>query len=163
MPFFMVIGVGLGVPIALQGLVGATVLVGTVFAKPMLSLLADSFPEWRKGIFVAAVLLCGLALGSICFVPTFGRVPYYPRAWLISKSANLSSLLEFGAAGEGQGAVSARLGRLLDGNVTEQGNGSSFAELSDGFSELPWDGEMDGLTWSDVFLFLPKDSELRTP
>ncbi|KAA0190052.1 hypothetical protein HAZT_HAZT004704 [Hyalella azteca] len=60
LPFSMVLGLGLGVPIILQGLMAAVVLVGTVIAKPILSLIADTFPRSRRIIFIASILMCGL-------------------------------------------------------------------------------------------------------
>ena len=85
LPFFIVLGVNLGVPIAIQGALGAVIMFTTVIAKPLLSLLADAFQDLRKIIFVGAVMLSGLSFSSIYFIPAFGVKHYYNVCLLIFK------------------------------------------------------------------------------
>ena len=82
----MVLMLQLGIPISVQGVVGAVVLVATVVTKPLVSALADTFSTARRGIFVFSVLLTCLSLTCMAFIPQFGKSPLYPTAWLVGKS-----------------------------------------------------------------------------
>ncbi|KAF2356592.1 Major facilitator superfamily associated domain [Trinorchestia longiramus] len=158
LPFSMVLGLGLGVPIALQGIMAATVLVGTVIAKPLLSLVADAFPWSRRIIFIASILLCGLSLGCICFVPAFAPQPSYPEAWLLRKNVNLSDTLN--------SADKSTLGLLTyakDGTRPigiRRRNGTVEHDFS--YDSLVRSSALiSNLSWTDLALYLPGSESCR--
>lgn len=89
MPFLMVMTLQLGVSVSLMGTLGAAVLLATMLLKPPVSYLGDAFPRYRKGLFVATVLLTCLSFSSLSFVPPFTPSPYYQHSWLVRKDADL--------------------------------------------------------------------------
>ena len=135
LPFFIVLGVNLGVPIALQGALGAVIMLATVIAKPLLSLLADAFPDWRKIIFVGTVMLSGLSFGSIIFIPGFGVQPNFSGVLVVPRDLSPN--------------VSASLPDQIVANSSMEGPGSpdnfSLNNLSHSFVLVPSNGEFTGV------------------
>ncbi|XP_018027185.1 uncharacterized protein LOC108682520 [Hyalella azteca] len=150
LPFSMVLGLGLGVPIILQGLMAAVVLVGTVIAKPILSLIADTFPRSRRIIFIASILMCGLSLGCVCFVPSFGLEPSFDKAWLLPANYNITDAEKIHRK-----PSSEKLTLISDDSKFNEeiiGNQSKWESLG----EIPgMEKYVANFSWSDLTLYLP--------
>ena len=91
LPFLFVLSLQLGVSIAIQGIVGAVVMVATVVFKPIVSGLADTFPKSRRAIFVGTVILTCISLCSIAFIPAMAVAPEYSKVWIVNNYENLTS------------------------------------------------------------------------
>ncbi|KAK7084222.1 hypothetical protein SK128_016343, partial [Halocaridina rubra] len=75
LPFLVVVALDLGIPVALQGTLGATCLLTTVVAKPIIAALADTFPKYRKAIFLSMLTAMVGAYCSIWFIPAMRGLP----------------------------------------------------------------------------------------
>ncbi|KAF2367427.1 Major facilitator superfamily associated domain [Trinorchestia longiramus] len=74
LPFLMVVGLQLGVPVSVQGAVTALTLLTVVVFKPLIAAAADSFPALRKPIFITLLVLMTVFYSAIYFIKPF-RAP----------------------------------------------------------------------------------------
>ncbi|KAG0721348.1 hypothetical protein GWK47_046664 [Chionoecetes opilio] len=73
-PSLVVVAVQLGVPVAVMGTVGAASLLLVVVMKPVLAGLADTFPSYRRSIFLMTLAVMVVSHSSLNFVtPMKGR------------------------------------------------------------------------------------------
>ena len=119
MPFIVVMGINLGVPIAVQGLVGSIMMVVTFVVKPLVSMLADTFPDWRKTIFLGLITLCGLSLGCIVLIPPFGVKPNFGSAAVVPKNQTLGNPFDFSYLNSGSNLSMAESLLWVPGNGEE--------------------------------------------
>ena len=92
LPFFIVLGVDLGIPITVQATVGSIISIITLLSKPPVSLFVDAFPNLRKLVFVAVIFLCGLSFSSMYFIKPFGKKPHFDNAVILPKYQNSASV-----------------------------------------------------------------------
>ncbi|KAA0194379.1 hypothetical protein HAZT_HAZT001866, partial [Hyalella azteca] len=71
LPFLMVVGQQLGVPLSVQGAVTGITLLMVVFIKPLIAAAADSFPSFRKFIFILLLVFMTIFYSSIYFIKPF--------------------------------------------------------------------------------------------
>ena len=160
LPFFIVLGVGRGVPIALMGLMSSVVLITTVFAKPLLSMLADSFPSYRKMIFVGAVLTCGLAIGCICFVPIIGKRAIFPTSWIVHKTKVQSFDPHIKPLNDSDELFDAYLDKENSFEMTNLTNYNPFAEEINTIQPGAEDANnRDPMKWSELRLVIPEEGQ----
>ena len=91
LPFFLVLGKSLGIPIEIQGSLTAGIMVTTLIAKPLIAMVADTFSALRKTIFIFTVVLSGLSFSSIYFIPSVGTSPDFSSAVVVPKVLNMTN------------------------------------------------------------------------
>lgn len=74
-PFMMVIAVQLGIPVSLSGTVNAASLFLVLAIKPAVATLADTFPSFRRTLFLLNLSVGMVFLVSIYFVPSMQEIP----------------------------------------------------------------------------------------
>ncbi|XP_018013392.1 uncharacterized protein LOC108670429, partial [Hyalella azteca] len=164
LPFGLVISLQLGSSVSLMGTVGALVLMLTMVVKPFISTFADAFPRTRGPLFVGTVLLFGLSLSIMAFVPQFTDAPYYSDAWIVSR--DMFNSHSFSSE--------------IDKKETEQSPGSSYQELKifsidlfpnstvneslsnhecgeNRFTENLSSSKQTSFSWPDLFIVLPNN------
>lgn len=67
-PFLFVVGVQLGVPVAINGTLQAMSLLLVVLVKPVFAALADTFPSYRRLIFLMIISIMSISMCSITFI-----------------------------------------------------------------------------------------------
>lgn len=68
-PFLLVVGVQLGIPVAISGTLQAVFLLSVVLVKPIFAAMADAFPSYRRLIFLMTISIMTLSMSSINFIP----------------------------------------------------------------------------------------------
>ncbi|XP_064082549.1 uncharacterized protein LOC135198669 [Macrobrachium nipponense] len=75
LPFIIVVAAQLGIPVSIQGTLSAIILLMTVLGKPFIAALADTFPKYRKGIFLVTLTLMVCCYTSVWFIPPMRETP----------------------------------------------------------------------------------------
>ena len=68
LPFLMVFGIQLGVPVQELGILYALMRISIVLIKPLLATAADAFPAFRKAIFLSLLALMTTCFTAIYFI-----------------------------------------------------------------------------------------------
>ncbi|KAK8720581.1 hypothetical protein OTU49_013223, partial [Cherax quadricarinatus] len=74
-PFLVVIGVQLGIPVSVMGTFSAVLLILVMLMKPVVATLADAFPSYRHTIFLLMLGLMVTCYSSLAFVPPLRAEP----------------------------------------------------------------------------------------
>ncbi|KAG7177745.1 uncharacterized protein LOC121863032 isoform X2 [Homarus americanus] len=75
LPFLIVVGVQLGIPVSVTGTLSSISLLLIVFMKPLVAAMADSFPAHRRAIFLLTLTLMVTCYSSLVFIPPMKEVP----------------------------------------------------------------------------------------
>lgn len=75
LPFVVVVGQHLGIPVSVMGIVMAVYYVMVVLMKPVVAALADTYPSYRRLIFLANLGVMVISFSSIYFVPPLKGLP----------------------------------------------------------------------------------------
>lgn len=71
----MVMAIQLGIPVSMSGILNASSVIVVLFFKPLIATITDTFPSFRRTIFVLTLCVASVALGCIYFVPSMQDVP----------------------------------------------------------------------------------------
>jgi len=89
LPYLVLYGLQVGIPIDIMGTGLALVLLATVCLKPLVSFFADRFPKIRKGLFIINILITAISFGSMAFVDPFGVSASYDQVAIIQAVSGL--------------------------------------------------------------------------
>ncbi|XP_045598903.2 major facilitator superfamily domain-containing protein 6-B isoform X2 [Procambarus clarkii] len=74
LPFLIVVGIQLGIPVSLTGTLAAISLLLVVFMKPVIATLADVFPTHRRLIFLLTLIIMVTCYSCLIFIPPMREV-----------------------------------------------------------------------------------------
>ncbi|XP_069173392.1 major facilitator superfamily domain-containing protein 6-like [Procambarus clarkii] len=69
LPFLMVVGIQLGIPVSVTGSLSGIALMLVVLMKPVIATIADAFPARRRAIFLLTLVCMVACYSSISFIP----------------------------------------------------------------------------------------------
>ncbi|XP_045600649.2 major facilitator superfamily domain-containing protein 6 [Procambarus clarkii] len=73
-PFLIVVGTQLGIPVSVTGSLSAIALMLVVLTKPIIATIADAFPARRRAIFLLTLVCMVASFSSLSFIPPMKEV-----------------------------------------------------------------------------------------
>ena len=74
-PFMVVVAQQLGIPVSIAGTLVAVPLLMVVLTKPLLAGIADTFPSYRRSIFLINLIVMVVSFSSLNFVTPMQGLP----------------------------------------------------------------------------------------